>query len=258
VEDALTTAEMILAGFPPARVAESSKRGGDPVTEVDYEIDDALRNLLQRPGEGWLSEETADDLARLDHRMVWVVDPLDGTREFIDGLPEFSVSIAAVVDGVAVVGGVTNPAANIRVTGAMGVGVHLNGETALKRPLVAALAELTVLASRTEWNRGIWEPVTSSGMNVVPMGSVAYKLARVAAGLDDVTWTPVPKNEWDVAAGAALVAASGGVAVDLSGAPLQFNLENTLLEGVVATSAGARDHVGRILALAERQRAGKD
>lgn len=258
MEHALTTAEAILAGYPPDRVAESRKVGGDPVTEVDYEIDNALRTVLQRPGEGWLSEETVDDQARLEHRMVWVVDPLDGTREFIDGLPEFSVSIAAVVDGAAIVGGVTNPAANIRVTGAIGVGVHLNGETALKRPLVASLTDMTVLASRSEWKRGIWEPVTSSGMNVVPMGSVAYKLARVAAGLDDATWTPVPKNEWDVAAGTALVTASDGVVVDLAGAPLQFNRQNTLLEGVVAAGAGARDHVEPILSLAARQLAEKE
>ena len=82
------------------------KAGGDLVTSVDYAVNQCLRELLVRDGDGWLSEETKDDHTRLEARRVWVVDPLDGTREFVAGIPEWCVSIGLVEDGCAVAGGI--------------------------------------------------------------------------------------------------------------------------------------------------------
>ena len=89
-----------------------------------------LRKNLLRDGEGWLSEESVDDVSRLDKSRVWVVDPLDGTREFVAGIPEFCVSIGLVEDGRPVAGGICNPATNETIIGSLDSGVMYNGKPA--------------------------------------------------------------------------------------------------------------------------------
>lgn len=250
--DALNETRSVFASYDGKRIAEMKKDGGDPVTAVDLEIDHLLRERLQRPGEGWLSEETADSTERLHCEVVWIVDPLDGTREFIEGLPEFCVSVAAVVAGRPVAGGVLNPAADLLITGALGLGVECNGQAS--QPLQPAEGEtIRVLASRSEWKRGEWSVVESAGFQVVPMGSVAYKMARVAAGLDHITWTPVPKHEWDVAGGAALLSSAGGQTVDASGAPIAFNQPRPWLPLAIALPQGRDPVLGQIRRLIEKQ-----
>jgi myo-inositol-1(or 4)-monophosphatase len=230
---ALAEATRALSRFTPGDVASRAKLGGDPVTEADTLVDSLLRRGLLRNGEGWLSEETHDDRSRLDHRRVWVVDPLDGTREFVTGLPEWSVSVALVVDGEPVAGGICNPARAETFLGARGHGVTCNGAPVC----VSARADLAgaeVLASRTEVGRGQWQRFAASPFAVVAMGSVAYKLARVAAGLADATWTLVPKHEWDVAAGVALVLAAGGRILAGSPEEERFNRPDPLLSRLIA------------------------
>jgi myo-inositol-1(or 4)-monophosphatase len=230
---ALDEAKRVLAGFTPGEVAARRKGGGDPVTEADTLVDAVLRRRLPRPGEGWLSEETHDDRSRLGCRRVWVVDPLDGTREFVTGLPEWSVSVGLVEDGEPVAGGICNPARGETMLGARGQGVTLNGAPVevSRRP---GLAGAEVLASRTEVERGQWQVFDGAPFQVVAMGSVAYKLARVAAGLSDATWTLVPKHEWDVAAGVALVLAAGGRIVAGSPEEERFNRPEPLLTRLIA------------------------
>jgi myo-inositol-1(or 4)-monophosphatase len=236
---ALAAAAQALSRFTPGEVASRAKAGGDPVTEADTLVDVLLRRALPRAGEGWLSEETHDDRSRLGCRRVWVVDPLDGTREFVQGLPEWSVSVALVVDGEPVAGGICNPARGETFLGARGHGVTLNGAPARVSPR-AGLAGAEVLASRTEVERGQWRRFTGSPgtpgtpFQVVAMGSVAYKLARVAAGLADATWTLVPKHEWDVAAGVALVLAAGGRIVAGTPEEERFNRPEPLLTRLIA------------------------
>jgi len=233
IEAALREAEKALAPFTPGAIAVERKAGGDPVTEADHRVDDVLRHLLPSPGEGWLSEETVDDHARLDKRRTWVVDPLDGTREFVEGIPQWSVSIGLVEDGQPVAGGILNPATHQLVLGAVGHGVALNGEprTVSGRE---SLEGAVVLASNSEIRRGEWDRFAGQGIEVRPCGSVAYKLAMVAAGLVDATWTLVPKNEWDVVAGVALVRAAGGIIEPMGEADRAFNRPSTLLEGLLA------------------------
>lgn len=252
IGEALSAAADVLRRFDRGTVIEQKKAGGDPVTEADLAIDATLRRCLLADGEGWLSEETADDNSRLDRRLVWIVDPLDGTREFIDGLPEFCTSVAAVVDGIPVAGGIVNPAAGIEVIGGRDLGVLCNGKPTTP-PVLPSLDGVKVLASRSEVRRGQWSVVESEGVVVEPMGSVAYKLGRVAAGLDHLTWTPVPKHEWDVAGGAALMAATGGATLSLEGEPLVFNQSSPWLSGVIAVPQGFSRLVPWIQALVARQ-----
>ena len=116
IHAALEAAREVLNRFTPGAIAAEYKAGHDPVTEADRAIDAVLRENLLRDGEGWLSEESVDDFTRLDKQRVWVVDPLDGTREFVQGIPEFCVSIAMVENGVPVAGGVCNPATDAMLT----------------------------------------------------------------------------------------------------------------------------------------------
>ncbi len=145
-------------------------------------------------------------------------------------------------------GGIFNPAAGNLVLGSLETGVTLNG-----RPVRVSerrsLAGARVLASRSETRRGEWERFAGLGFEVEASGSVAYKLALVAAGLADATWTLVPKHEWDVAAGAALVAAAGGEVLTLDAEPPSFNRRKPLFRGFVATPPGLREPILSLLDL---------
>jgi myo-inositol-1(or 4)-monophosphatase len=246
IERALAAAVAVLRWFTPGAVAAEVKAGGSPVTEADRMVDATLRELLPRDGEGWLSEESVDDPSRLDCSRVWIVDPLDGTKEFVHGLPEWCVSVGLVVDGRPVAGGIANPATDQIIVGSLETGVTLNGKP-VQASGRASLEGAVVLASRSETDRGEWDRFSGQAFEWRPMGSVAYKLALVAAGLVDATWTLVPKHEWDVAAGAALVEAAGGVVTGLHGGPLPFNTPTAHLLGMVATGPGVAAPIAELL-----------
>lgn len=239
IETALHEARNVVGRFTPGEVEHRMKEGGDPVTEADVAINETLMRLLLQPGEGWLSEETGDTDDRLGRDRVWVIDPLDGTREFVCGIPEWCISVGLVEEGRAVAGGICIPPLDMIVLGAVGEGVRVNGAPAGGRPL-DCLDGIEVLASRSEVKRGEWERFRAAPFGVRPMGSVAAKLALIAAGKADATWTLVPKHEWDVAGGTALVLAAGGEVWTLDGSPPRFNRPRPLFDGLYAAVAGLR------------------
>jgi len=246
IQSALEAAREVLNRYTPGAIATEYKIGHDPVTEADREVDAVLHRELLREGEGWLSEESVDDASRLEKSRVWVVDPLDGTREFVAGIPEFCVSVAMVENGIPVAGGICNPATNEVFIGSRESGVTYNGKPAQpsqRKQLNGAM----VLASRSEVKRGEWKQFESANFKVRPMGSVAYKLALVSAGLADITFTLVPKNEWDVAAGAALVESAGGWVRTLDNQPLRCNNRNPLLTGLLAGGPNLREELMSML-----------
>lgn len=234
LEQGLNAASEILSRFTPGQVKARQKTGRELVTEADVEISSALRASLVRGDDGWLSEEDPDDHDRLARKHVWIVDPIDGTSEFVHGVPEYAVSIALAVDGVPIAGGVHNPATKEFFLGSASLGATYNGQPVAKRTAVA-LDNAVILASRSEFARGEWKRFAiMPGLTIRPTGSIAYKLARVAAGFADATWTLSPKHEWDVAAGIALVRAAGG-SVYLDASPgFHFNSRSALLRGMVA------------------------
>ena len=249
IESALRAAREVFRRFTHGAIEAEYKAGHDPVTEADRALDAVLRKELLRDGEGWLSEESVDDLTRLEKNRVWVVDPLDGTREFVAGIPEFCASIAMVEDGQPVAGGIYNPATNETFLGSVESGVTYNGKPA--KPSQRKLLDgATVLASRSEVKRGEWKQFENANFQVRPMGSVAYKLALVSTGLADVTFTLVPKHEWDVAAGVALVLSGGGFAKTLDNLPLRCNARNPLLKGLIACGPFMADELLTRLGLA--------
>jgi myo-inositol-1(or 4)-monophosphatase len=240
IEEALARAGSVLTGFPMRTTPAERKGHNDIVTAADHAVNKVLFESLPQDGEGWVSEETVDDPSRLGKNRVWIVDPLDGTREFVEGIPEWSVSIGLVEDGEAVAGGILNPATGELIVGGVGVGVTLNGQPAFLRTS-KQLDEMLVLASRSEVRRGEWERFAGAPFHVRSVGSVAYKLGCVAAGLADATWTLVPKHEWDLAAGVALVRAAGGVVRTLDGREPVLNQPRLLLDGLLAFSASSAE-----------------
>src|SRR5579864_9017003 len=156
IRSAIEEAKLVFSRYTPGEIAAEYKAGHDPVTQADKELDLVLRKNLLRAGEGWLSEESADDLSRLRQDRVWVVDPLDGTREFVAGIPEFCVSIAFVERGKAVAGGICNPASGEVFLGSPDPGITYNGSAA-QASRRSNLRDATVLASRSETKRGEWE-----------------------------------------------------------------------------------------------------
>lgn len=224
------------------------KSPDNPVTEADFAADTLLREKLGAllPEAGWLSEETADTAERLEKEWVWVVDPLDGTKEFVMGIPEFSVSVGLVQNGRVVLGVVYNPAANELYTAVRGQGLRLNSNpvTVSER---AELAGALVDASRSERKRGEFAPFEEV-LELQTMGSIAYKLARTAAGQADATWSRGPKHEWDICAGVLLVEEGGGTCVDLDDAPFVFNQSFPKVNGIIADNGQL--HTAVVAALA--------
>jgi len=244
IRTALDATRAVLERFTPGEVEHRVKDGGDPVTEADLALNEVLHEILPQPGEGWLSEETADSDDRLPRKRVWVVDPLDGTKEFVNGVPEWCVSIALVEEGRAVAGGIAIPPRDLTIIGAVESGVTVNGEPARVRGK-SSLDGIEVLASRSEIKRGEWERFAAAPFRVQPMGSVAAKMGLVAAGLSDATWTLVPKHEWDVAGGTALVRSAGGDVWRLDGSSPRFNQPRPKFDGLFAAAAGLREPIER-------------
>src|SRR5213082_747871 len=170
IQSALEAARQILGRFTAGAIEAEYKVGHDPVTEADKCVDAMLRKELLREGEGWLSEESVNDLARLNANRVWIVDPLDGTREFVAGIPEFCVSIGFVENGRPVAGGIYNPATDEMMLGAIDSGVWYNGKPARCSQRTALQGSLA-LASRSEVKRGEWKQFEGGPFEIRAMGS---------------------------------------------------------------------------------------
>ena len=199
------------------------KGPGQVVTEADLAVDTLLHDRLRTacPDYGWLSEERADDGSRQRCPRVWVVDPIDGTRAFAEGVPQFAISVALVEDGRPLLGVVLNPASGERFEAQSDGGAWLNG----RRVAVSACSELAdaeLLASRTEMRRRHWPDVVPEAA-FTTIGSLAYKLALIASGRYDGLLSLRSSHDWDIAAAQLLVAEAGGRMTDADGRPILLN-----------------------------------
>lgn len=216
---------------------EVRQKGHDnPVTEADLQANERIHSIIRSafPNDGWLSEETRDDARRLGRPRVWIVDPLDGTKEFVQHVPEFCVCISLVEQGEPIVGVSYDPIRDEVFAAERGAGTSVNG-VATGVSTEATLSNARVLASRSEDKRGEWEAFKPH-MHVALTGSVAFKLALVAAGRADATFSLTPKNEWDICAGTLLITEAGGRMTDRDGQPLRFNQRETVRSGLVASN----------------------
>ncbi len=210
------------------------KRPGDPVTEADLAVDAALRKTLMgaRPDYGWLSEETEDDPARLGSERVWVVDPIDGTRGFVDGNREWVVSAALVEAGRPVSACIFNPCEDAFYDAFAGGGTRLNGN-----PVRVAGAErisgAVLASSRNERRRALWrDRFPEAEIRVID--AIAWKLALVAGGSVDGAIALRPKSDWDIAAGDLLIGEAGGAMTTSAGEVMRYNRKSVRQESLVA------------------------
>lgn len=214
----------------------AKKSNNDIVTKADLLANDILKTTLQKefPADGWLSEECIDDANRLSCKRVWVVDPIDGTKEFASGVPEYAISVALVENGIPLLSSVFNPATDELFYAEKGKGAWLNDEKI--HCVAASTKRFLLLASRSEWQRGEWDEYQKHH-EVKQIGSIAYKLGLVAAGKADATFSLGPKNEWDIAAGVLIVTEAGGVVTNRHKEEFIFNRKQVLVDGIVATAA---------------------
>ena len=235
-KEAAIKAGKIILRYYKADYQIEQKGYQNPVTTADKKADERIKKILMtaRPEYGWLSEETKDSSIRLNKRFVWIVDPIDGTKEFINGIPEFVVSIALVEYGEPIIGVIYNPVKKEIFVAAKNMGSFFN-ETKIECTSKEKISEMTILNSRSELKRGDWNDYIDIFGNMKPVGSVAYKLALTSAGKADVFISLRPKNEWDICAGNCIVNEAGGKLVDLRGNKRKYNLDNTLIDfGIIA------------------------
>ncbi len=223
------------------------KSPGNPVSEVDMAIDQFLKKELARldPEAGWLSEETADDPERLLRSRIWVVDPIDGTRDFVRGRPGWAVSIALVEAGRPIFGVLDAPARSEKWQATLGGGATLNG--------------LPISASTHGSMSGARVPADALPKGDVDLiavfkpNSIALRMAMVAADEADLVAALRWGNEWDIAAAALICTEAGAVVSDAHGAPVRYNSTKGEAFGLLCCSPAL--HGAAVDRLAERAKA---
>jgi myo-inositol-1(or 4)-monophosphatase len=217
------------------------KQDRSPVTSADLEVGRLLRQDLLGafPDDGWLSEEDPDDPQRLDKKRIWVVDPIDGTKYFMKGVPQYTISVALVKASRPVTAVVYNPATKQLFSAVRSSGAWLNGHRIrVRNPHTRP----SILVSPPAWERGRFRTLEAAA-ECRPIGSIAYTLALIAAGQADGTLNMDRLNEWDVAAGVLLVEEAGGIALDSKGNQLRFNQPQTAIQGIIAAPIGLKDRM---------------
>ncbi len=222
--------------------------GAGPVTEADMAVDAMLHERLRaaRPDHGWLSEETEDDPGRLAARRVFIVDPIDGTRAFVEGGGSWAISIALAEAGQIIAGAVYLPVSDRMYAAQRGGGATLNGAAIrasdTDRPEGARLLAARPVLDPWNWKAGACPPVKRSLRT-----SLAYRLCLVAEGRHDAMLTLRASWEWDIAAGALIVQEAGGIVTDRRLNPLRFNTASAQVNGVLAAAAPLHPKLGAAL-----------
>lgn len=241
--------EMAMASWPGAGHAPEvwEKVAGDPVSAADLAVDAFLKRELGAllPAAGWLSEETADAPGRLDGGLIWLVDPIDGTRDFIRGRSGWAVSVALISAGRPLFGMLSAPARDEFWHGEAGKGSWRNGvrlRASQRKVLPGARVPARITARE------------DADLVAVPQpNSIALRLAMVAADEADLVATLRWGFEWDIGAAALIAREAGAAVTDAFGAPLNYNKRDPRAFGVLATSPAI--HAAAVERLAERARA---
>jgi len=245
VSDAADHALALWAGGE-TRVRQWEKVPGHPVCDADLEVDGLLRASLGAidPGAGWLSEETADTVHRLGVSRVWVVDPIDGTRDYLRGRRGWAASAALVEDGAVRLGTLAAPARNEYWIAQAGHGATRNGRT-LRAGSRTLLTGARVPAEQLPRN-------DNDLVMVEKPNSIALRMAMVAADEADLVATVRWGNEWDIAAAAIICQEAGAMVTDALGDPLLFNRPRPTAFGLLCAAPGI--HAAATERLAPRAR----
>lgn len=246
--DAVRAAGATALGYFNRNTPIYYKHDGSEVTDADLAVDAELRAALldRRPGHGWLSEESADDPARLQARRVWIVDPIDGTRAFVLDKTQWVISAALVEDGQPVAAAICNPSHGEMFTACRGKGAQLDG-AAIAVSGHDELHGAHILAPAGVARRAGWCGRDAPQVKTTFVHSIAYRLALVAAGRADGLISLGRKSEWDVAAGTLLVREAGGRVTSVAGASYRFNKPDPVCEGALAAPARLHGELGLAL-----------
>lgn len=230
---AIAQAGAIARRFYQADFDRWDKGKNDPVTEADVAIDTMLRTELMaaRPAYGWLSEETEDNPDRLGCDIVWIVDPIDGTRAFIKGLPHFVVSIALSWKGQPVSAAIYNPITDDLYEAQKGQGALLNG-IAIQVSECQEIENCRMLGDAALFASQKWQYPWPE-MQIESRNSIALRMGMVASGAWDACLTLAHKADWDIAASDLIVSESGGQATNHRGETFTYNLQNPKHHAVV-------------------------
>ena len=200
-----------------------TKADGTPVSNGDLAVDKLLREMLgaARPDYGWLSEETADDPARLERKRLFVVDPIDGTRAYVKDKPWWVVSIGVVEDGRPIAGAIFAPDIDEAYDAVEGQGARLNGQP-IQPTSRGDLECSTMLADAPMFRHPAWrEPWPE--MTIASRNAVALRMCLVASGQFDATLALSHKSEWDIAAGDLIAREAGCLVTNHKGLGFTFN-----------------------------------
>jgi myo-inositol-1(or 4)-monophosphatase len=221
-EAAIAAGEMATT-MRAAGLERFEKSDGTPVTNADLAVDALLRETLTaaRPDYGWLSEETADDPARLSCTRVFIVDPIDGTRAYIRDRPWWGVSIAVVENGRPIAGVVAAPDRNEVFEATLGGGARMNGRSIAASDTLD-LEGAAMLADVQMMKHPAW-PTPWPEMRMESRNAIAYRLCSVACGDFDAMLALSRKSEWDMAAGDLIAVEAGCVVTDHRGHTLAYN-----------------------------------
>lgn len=251
VERLVREAGQAVAQFYAGDVAITYKGVDDPVTAADHAANDHLMAGLAAafPGDGLLSEESADDRSRLNGDRVWIVDPLDGTKEFIGRIGEFSIMVGLAIEGRPALGVVYQPVADVLYRAIPGQVAEVV-ERGVARPLavsgVVDPAAMRLVASRSHRDPLVAAVCEKLGITQDrPSGSVGLKVGLLATAICDLYIHPAPGlKEWDTCAPEAVLLAAGGVLTDAWGQPLVYNKPNVRQrQGLVASNGRCHDQI---------------
>ncbi len=250
--DCVRDAGALALEYFQGEVEHWDKAPGDPVSEADHAVDEMLRERLgqARPDYGWLSEETVDTAARLDRRRIFVVDPIDGTRAFLRGEPEFTVSAALVEDGRAIAGVVFNPVTEELFEAARGTGARLN-TTPIRASGQAGWSGARVISGTRMFARAGWDG-PPEGAEFFAINSIAYRMSLVAAGRYDACVSLGEKSEWDIAGATVILDEAGGRASTARGAEFGFNQARPVVDSVVVAGPAMHEVLCDFLDTIER------
>lgn len=242
LRDAVRDAGALAVSMYGGDVEYWKKSNNTPVSAADLAVDRLLKERLAdaRPDYGWLSEETRDTVDRLSRERVWIVDPIDGTRAFLNRKPQWTIAVGLVEDGRPVLAVVFNPVTAEFFEAREGHGALLNGE-----PIHVedrdAIAGARVIANAGVFSHRGW-PRPWPGVSTEFRISMAYRLCGVASGAYHATLSFSGKSDWDLAAADLLVREAGGVVTTRTGEPFRYNQRETRHYSVLAAGPSLHRH----------------
>jgi myo-inositol-1(or 4)-monophosphatase len=243
LSDAVREAGALALSLFGTELKNWTKGASSPVSEADIRVNDLLESRLRTatPDYGWLSEESTDDEARLDKNMVWIVDPIDGTRGYLAGREDWCVSVALVEQGSTVLAAVFAPATDEFFFAMRGHGTVLNAEP------VFATSGTALDFSRVAGPKPLVERLSPQSDDIIlhpRIGSLALRLCRVAQGSLDAAFAGGQSRDWDLAAANLIVHEANGSMTALSGDAIAYN-RREVTHGVLV--AAGRDRHARIV-----------